>query len=222
MRETQAARTFIAQGIAPSTQRKTDEAMEKAGIENTFELLAREWYATRKACWGDGYAKRVIGALELHVFPKLGKCSYLDITSMEWMDMFRIMEKKGILDQLGNVRRYCKEIYNMARVTGRAVNNPVDGLDKFLQSKQSENYAHISEERLQKLLRAMTAYSGARAVKLGLRLLIINGMRPSEVREAHWSEFDLEGVMWTIPAERMKKGREYLVPLSTQSLAILQ
>lgn len=68
----------------------------------------------------------------------------------------------------------------------------------------------------------MTAYSGARAVKLGLRLLIINGMRPSEVREAHWSEFDLEGVMWTIPAERMKKGREYLVPLSTQSLAILQ
>lgn len=116
----------------------------------------------------------------------------------------------------------CKEIYDLARVTSRAVNNPVDGLDKFLQSKQSENYAHISEERLQKLLRAMTAYSGARAVKLGLRLLIINGMRPSEVREAHWSEFDLEGVMWTIPAERMKKGREYLVPLSTQSLAILQ
>ena len=110
MRETQAARTFIAQGIAPSTQRKTDEAMEKAGIENTFELLAREWYATRKACWGDGYAKRVIGALELHVFPKLGKCSYLDITSMEWMDMFRIMEKKGILDQLGNVRRLQRDL----------------------------------------------------------------------------------------------------------------
>ncbi len=55
-------------------------------------------------------------------------------------------------------------------------------------------------------------------MKLGLRLLIINGMRP----RAHWSEFDLEGVMWTVPAERMKKGREYLVPLSTQSLAILQ
>ena len=218
----QAARTLIAQGIDPSTQRRADEASEKARIENTFELLAREWYATRKAGWGDGYAKRVIGALELHVFPRMGKRSYIDITSMEWMDLFRVMEKKGILDQLGNVRRYCKEIYDLARVTGRAVNNPVDGLDKFLQTKQSENYAHVSQERLPDLLRAVTAYSGARAVKLGLRLLIINGMRPSEVREAHWSEFDLEGALWTVPADRMKKGREHLVPLSTQSLAILQ
>lgn len=218
----QAARTLLAQGIDPSTQRRADEALEKAKAENTFELLAREWYAARKSGWGSGYAKRVIGALELHVFPRLGQRSYVDINSMEWMDLFRVMEKKGILDQLGNVRRYCKEIYDLARVTGRAVNNPVDGLDKFLQTKQSESYAHVSEDRLPDLLRAVTAYTGAPAVKLGLRLLIINGMRPSEVREAQWSEFDLDSAIWTVPANRMKKSREHLVPLSTQSLEILR
>lgn len=217
----QQARTLIAQDIDPSTHKKASAAAERAKAESTFEPLAREWYASRKGNWGDGYSKRVIGALELHIFPTLGKRSYVDITSMEWMETFRVMEKKGILDQMANVRRYCKEIYDLARVTGRATNNPVDGLDKFLQTKPSENYAHVSEQELPDLLRAVESYHGARAVKLGLRLLIINGLRPTEVRAARWAEFDIDNALWTIPAGRMKKDREHLVPLSTQSLEIL-
>lgn len=111
------------------------------------------------------------------------------------METFRVMEKKGIHDQMANVRRYCKEIYDLATVTGRATNNPVDGLDKFLQTKPSENYAHVSEQELPDLLRAVESYHGARAVKLGLRLLIINGLRPTEVRAARWAEFDFDNAM---------------------------
>ncbi len=218
----QEARTLIAQGIDPSTHKRATAAAEKAKAESTFELLAREWYAARKSGWGDGYSKRVIGALELHVFPKMGKRVYVDILPMEWMDFFRAMEKKGIIDQTSNVRRYCKEIYDLARVTGRATHNPVDGLHKFLQTKPSENYAHVSQEELPKLLKAVDNYSGDHQVKIGLKLLILNGLRPSEVREACWSEFDLENALWEIPAERMKKRREHIVPLSTQSLALLQ
>ena len=217
----QEARTLIAQGIDPSTQRKADETEEKAKAENTFEQLAREWYATRKSSWGDGYAKRVIGALELHVFPKMGKLAYAEITPMAWMELFRSMEKKGILDQMANVRRYCKEIYDLARVTGRALNNPVDGLDKFLQKKQSTNYAHVEQVQLPALLRAISAYNNS-MVKIGLRLLVINGLRPSEVREARWAEIDHDKAVWEIPAERMKKRRAHIVPLSSQSLALLK
>lgn len=217
----QEARTLITQDIDPSTQRKAVAAEEKAKTESTFEPLAREWYAARKANWGDGYAKRVMGALELHVFPKMGKRSYVDITPMEWMELFRGMEKKGILDQMANVRRFCKEIYDLARVTGRATNNPVDGLDKFLQKKQSENYAHVEQSELPALLRAISTYNN-RMVQIGLRLLVLNGLRPSEVREARWSEFDLDRAIWEIPAERMKKRREHIVPLSTQSVNLLR
>lgn len=217
----QEARTLIAQGIDPSTQRKAIEAEEKVKAENTFEILAGEWYAARRASWGDGYAKRVIGALELHVFPRLGKRAYTDITPMEWMELLRGMEKQGILDQMANVRRYCKEIYDLARVTGRAINNPVDGLDKFLQKKQSTNYAHVEQVQLPALLRAISAYNN-HAVKIGLRLLILNGLRPSEVREARWAEIDMDNALWEIPAERMKKRREHIVPLSAQSLSLLK
>lgn len=217
----QEARTLIVQGIDPSTQRKADEATEKAKAESTFEQLGREWYATRRASWGKGYATRVLGALELHVFPRLGKRSYVDITPMEWMELFRVMERKGILDQMASVRRYCKEIYDLARVTGRALNNPVDGLDKFLQKKQSENFAHVEQSELPALLRAVSAYSN-NVVKIGLRLLILNGLRPSEVREARWCEIDLDNAVWEIPAERMKKRREHIIPLSTQSIMLLR
>ncbi|WP_322979102.1 tyrosine-type recombinase/integrase [Pseudomonas sp. C11] len=217
----QEARELIAKGIDPSTHRKAEVAQEKAKAESTFEPLAREWYAARVKGWGEGYAKRVMGALELHVFPKMGKRSYVDITPMEWMEFFRGMEKKGILDQMGNVRRFCKEIYDLARVTGRATTNPVDGLDKFLQKKQSENYAHVDHADLPMLLQSISAYTN-RVVQIGLRLLILNGLRPSEVREARWSEFDLDAAIWEIPAERMKKRREHIVPLSTQSLNLLQ
>lgn len=57
------------------------------------------------------------------------------------------------------------------------------------------------------------------------RLLILTGLRLSEVREATWGEFDLKKKVWTIPAERMKakknKGREHRVPLTRHMLAVL-
>lgn len=218
----QDARSKVAQGIDPSAHKKAAAAAEKAKAESTFEPLAREWFDARKANWSEGYRTRVMGALELHVFPKMGARSFVDISPMEWMDFFRAMEKKGIIDQTGNVRRYCKEIYDLARVTGRTRENPVEGLHRFLQTRPSENYAHVSLDELPALLRAIDAYSGDRAVKIGLRLLILNGLRPSEVREARWSEFDMANALWEIPAERMKKKRPHVVPLSKQSMALLE
>src|SRR5690606_27746246 len=52
--------------------------------------------------------------------------------------------------------------------------------------------------------------------------LMLTAVRPSELREAPWAEFDLEEGIWTIPAERMKKRREHVVPLSRQALEALQ
>jgi len=48
---------------------------------------------------------------------------------------------------------------------------------------------------------------------MGLQLLAMLFCRPTELREAKWQEFDLEQGLWNIPAERMKKRREHIVPL---------
>lgn len=72
------------------------------------------------------------------------------------------------------------------------------------------------------MLRAISAYPHASYLRLGLRLLTLTGVRPSELREAPWSEFDLEKALWSTPAARMKKKREHLVPLSRQALNALR
>ncbi|MDR6915389.1 integrase [Pseudomonas sp. 3296] len=215
-------RADAAQGSNPLATKRARKAAEDEAASHTFESLAREWYAAKRKSWSDGTAVRTIGALELHVFPVFGKRIYREILPMEWMEFLRAMEQKGIIEQTSRVRGMCREIYDLARVTGRATHNPLEGLHKFLQTKSAENYAHVSPEELPPLLRAIRAYPSATDIRIGLHLLSMLACRPSELREARWSEFDLDKSLWSIPAERMKRRREHLVPLPTQAVELLR
>lgn len=214
-------RRDISQGSDPVAQKKARRAVEDEARRNTFEHLAREWHATKQRTWTKGTAVRVIGALELHVFPVFGARPYNSILPMEWMELLRSMEQTGIIEQTSRVRSWCREVYDLARVTGRAQYNPLDGLHKFLQSKPAENMAHVSVEELPALLRAIRSY-GTPDVRIGLQLLSMLACRPSEIREARWDEFDLKAGTWLIPAERMKRRREHLIPLPTQAVELLR
>lgn len=216
-------RADASEGKNPITSKKARQAAEIDAANDTFEALAREWHTSRLSGWDAGTAKRILGALERHVFPSLGKRPYTSIMSMEWMELLRGLERQGILEQMSRVRAYCKDIYDLARVTGRAVNNPLEGVHKFLSSGKAENYAHVSPDELPGLLRAIRSYPHAKDVQLGLRLLTLMAVRPSELREAHWVEFDFDKKLWTVPVERKgrKKGREHLVPLCTQAVEAL-
>lgn len=214
-------REDAAKGGNPLATKRARKAAEIEATNNTFEHLAREWYAAKRKSWTDGTAIRTIGALELHVFPVFGKRIYTEILPMEWMEFLRSMEQKGIIEQTSRVRARCQEIYDLARVTGRATHNPLEGLHKFLQTRPSENYAHVPVDELPPLLRAIRAYPSAIDVRIGLHLLSMLACRPSELREARWDEFDLDKALWTIPAERMKRRREHLVPLPCQAVELL-
>lgn len=211
-------------GRNPLASKQVRKAEAQAAANNTFEHLAREWHTSRLGGWDAGTALRVMGALERHVFPTFGPRPYAGILSMEWMELLRGMEQQGILEQMSRVRAYCKDVYDLGRVTGRAVNNPLEGVHKFLSSGKAENYAHVSAEELPALLRAIQSYPHAKDVQIGLRLLTLLAVRPSELREAQWSEFDFGKKLWTIPVERKgrKKGREHLVPLCSQAIALLE
>jgi len=75
------------------------------------------------------------------------------------------MERKGIIEQTSRVRGMCREIYDLARVTGRATHNPLEGLHKFLQTKPVENYAHVSQEEPYSSLMTFWRNSGMKQAK---------------------------------------------------------
>lgn len=209
-------------GSSVLATKQAQKAAELEAANNTFERLAREWYSAKSKTWTEGTAVRTIGALEKHVFPVFGKRPFISIMPMEWMNFLRGMEETGIVEQTSRVRGMCKEIYDLARVTGRATHNPLEGLHKFLLSKPVENFAHVSLEELPALLRAIRSYPHATDVRIGLQLLTMLACRPSELREARWQELDLHAGLWLIPAERMKRRREHLIPLPNQAVALLR
>ncbi|MFO3664302.1 tyrosine-type recombinase/integrase, partial [Pseudomonas amygdali] len=113
MARTKAAelRADAADGKNPMATKQARKAAEVEAANDTFEALAREWHASRLSGWDAGTAKRVMGALERHVFPEFGKRQYTGILSMEWMELLRGLEKEGILEQMSRVRAYCKDVY---------------------------------------------------------------------------------------------------------------
>ena len=55
-----------------------------------------------------------------------------------------------------------------------------------------------------------------------MEFLILTAARSGEVRGAKWNELDLKAKLWTIPASRMKVGKEHDVPLSTAAIDVLE
>jgi integrase len=77
----------------------------------------------------------------------------------------------------------------------------------------------LSAEELARLWRALDGLPVARATALALKLVICTGVRPGEAAGARWAE--LEGALWTIPAERSKSARPHAVPLPPLAQEIL-
>jgi integrase len=71
-------------------------------------------------------------------------------------------------------------------------------------------------------LRAIDVYQGSFIVKCALQLSSMFFVRPGELRNAEWSEFDLDAGIWSIPAEKMKMKQAHIVPLSRQAVEVLK
>ncbi|MCG2573205.1 tyrosine-type recombinase/integrase [Acinetobacter sp. ME22] len=211
----------IGKGENPTITKQERKAKELEENNATFEALAREWIDTKKNTWVADTMTRNRGALEKHIYPIFGKRLFVSIRPIEWMEHLKgIQQEQKIYEQVKRIRTMCRDIYDYAKVTGRIDYNPLEGLNKFLESGKKENMAHVDKKELPPLLRAINNYPTT-DIRIGLKLLTMLFCRPSELREAQWHEFDLDEGLWNIPEERMKKRREHIIPLPTQAVHLL-
>ncbi|MCX2524430.1 tyrosine-type recombinase/integrase [Larsenimonas rhizosphaerae] len=216
-------RRLLADGVDPAEQRKVEKHEQLYPNGYTFYALAKEWHEGKTAQWKatSNRARMSWSALELHVLPYVGDRGLDDITPMEWLEVLRKLERQGKHEQKRKVHFFCRDIYRLAVVTGRAANNPLNDLSVALQRGKKRHMAHVSQDELPDLVRSIENYSGYELIGLGLKLLLMTAVRPGELRQAHWDEFNLETRIWVIPAERMKMGRPHKVPLPRQAIADL-
>ena len=189
----------------------------------TFAQLTREWLKIKKdsKSWTDGTYERAKAMLDNHVMPLMGSRGYTAIPASDWFALFKGMEEKGILETIAKLRAHCRDIYALAQVTDRAQYNPIDNLHKFLAPSKNENFPHVSPGEVPALIRAIRGYK-SRPKAIGLQLLMLLAVRPSELREAEWDEFDLDAGVWNVAAIRKKERRDFLLPLPEQAIKLLR
>ena len=71
------------------------------------------------------------------------------------------------------------------------------------------------------MLRAINQYQGSEVVRVALKLTPMLLARPGELRHMEWAELDLESGTWLIPASKMKRRKDHIVPLAAQALGLI-
>lgn len=215
------ARRLLADGIDPSENRKIQKAARTEQSANSFEVVAREWFAKFKPGWAPTHSEKIIKRLENDVFPWLGSRPIAEITAPELLTCLRRIEGRGALDTAHRAHQNCGQVFRYAVQTGRAVRDPSSDLRGALPPPRREHYASITEpSAVAELLRAIDGFRGTFIVQCALKLSPLLFVRPGELRKAKWKEFDLEKGEWSYLVTKTKT--DHLVPLASQAVAILR
>lgn len=216
------AKKLVKQGIDPVAERKRTAKQNTDDRANTFEVIAREWHETKKAGWTASHAAKILGSLEADIFPTLGGRPLIAVTAPELLEALRVIERRGALEVAGRVLQRCSTVFRYAIATGRATHNPAADLRGALKTPEKRHYAALGYTDMPEFVRKVAEYDGDVQTRLALQLLALTFVRTGELRAAQWTEFDLDGAEWRVPAERMKMRQPHIVPLSRQAVNVLR
>ncbi len=217
------ARRKVAKGVDPSEQKKRDKRDRILAANNSFELVAREWFENVKGKWVAVTHADAVRRFDKYVFPQIGHRPIAEVTAPELLDVLRKVEATGTIVTAHKLANHAGQIFAFGIGTGRCHRNPARDLKGVLKPRpKAKAMAAVSLEDLPDLLIKIDAYDGEEQTKLALQLLALTLVRTTELRGATWPEIDMESATWNIPADRMKAGLPHFVPLSRQALAVLQ
>jgi integrase len=218
------------QGIDPIESRRAAKAerLVAAAKAMTFEQAAAAYIASHRAGWRNPkHAAQWKATLATYASPVFGK---LPVSSIDTGLVLKALEPIWATkpETAGRVRGRIEAVLDWTTARGyRTGENPArwrGHLDKLLPARSKvrrvKHHAALPYVELPAFLGSLREQDGASA--RALEFTILTGARTNESIGAQWSEFDLSGKVWTVPAERMKAGREHRVPLSAAAVEILR
>lgn len=218
-----ATKELLAKGIDPGAHKQAVKAAAKTKSESSYEVVAREWFAKYSIGWTESNKVKVLARQVNYIFPFIGAKPIDEIKAPELLEALRHIEKRGSLDTAYRALQDCSRIFRYGIATGRGERDTAADLRGALPPAKGSSFATITDPKeVGALLRAIDGYEGGIVVLLALKLAPLVFVRPGELRQAEWSEFDLEGSEWRIPAERMKMRQVHIIPLARQAVDVLQ
>lgn len=212
------ARELIAVGKDPSREKQQAKLRAKVSAANTFGEIAQEFIDKRRR---EGMSESTAEKSEYYISrmgPVIARMPISEIAAPDLLAVLRRIEARGNYETSRRVLQLAGRVFRYAIATARLASDPSRDLRGALTAPQPKHYGAIIEaKRAGELLRAIDGYEGQPLTRLAMQLSANVFVRPGELRHAEWSEIDLDGALWTIPAEKMKMRRPHSVPLSRQS-----
>jgi integrase len=210
-------RQKIELGIDPVAERA-----KAAGIP-TFSVAVKKVHAENAPSWKNPKHKaQWINTLETYAVPSLGNRSVADIDAAAVRDCLAAiwLEKPETARRL---RQRIATVIDWAVAKGyRATGLAMPVIDKALPKQRGKVKHHAALPYAELPVFTAKIRETESLGRLALEAVILTAARSGEVRNMTWGELDLAAATWTVPAERMKAGREHVVPLSKQAVALLE
>jgi len=216
------ARELLAVGIDPKLHRDNELKEKQAIFNNTFEMVANEWLKLKESEVKPDTLKTISNTLLNHIYPRMGKYPITEITAPQAIEVLRPIEAKGNLEVIARACQYLNQIMRYATNHGIIHSNPLAGIKEVFMANKVTNNPHVSPEELPQLLMAIATANIKKTTRYLILWQLHTMTRPAESALAQWDEIDYEKQLWIIPAERMKTGVYHHVPLTAETLAILE
>lgn len=246
------------EGVLTSTDDRTEQGVlvpHDVALENDNNLYvnnvvtsAVESFASFSERWKlfkfrklglDKIDKRQSTAIQIErylrkdMLPVLGDLPMDCISKADVLKVLRGIEARGALSIAEKCRCWLVELFKHAVAEGLIANNPATDMAVLaLPKNPTQHNPFLRMDELPEFLVKLEGYQGAIQTRLGIKLLLLTGVRTGELRQAKPDQFDLEKGLWCIPAEQVKQLRKtvryngsippYIVPLSKQAIEIIK
>lgn len=215
------ARKLNASGVDPASQRKEEKRRRAYNVENSFQVVAKEWFETNKPKWTPDHAERLWRRLSLHIISEVGDRPIAEINALDLLDALRKVEKRGATETSHRLLQTCSVIFRYAVLTGRIKYNPTQDLKGALVPHKAENHPTIEAKELPKFFTQLEAVKTTVLNKLAIKALLLTFVRQGELRQAKWEDIHWKEKEWRLPAHTTKMRDMHIVPLANQTINLL-
>ena len=223
-------RTLVAKGVDPIEERekKRQQKAAEAAATVTFKECALRYIKSKRLSWRNAkHAAQWPSSLEAYAYPAIG---HLPVAMVNTNAVLKVLgpiwETKTAT--AGRVRERIEAVLEAAKTLGlRTGDNPArwrghleNLLPKPAKVQQVKHHAALPFGVMNSFITRLRKQEGLSARLL--EFLILTATRTGEALGASWKEIDLGAAKWTIPADRMKAGREHIIPLSQPAITLLR
>ena len=213
---------LLADNIDPQGYRADIRQQAALDTKSTLLAISKKWFEVKRSKVTAEFALDIWRSLERHIFPIIGSRPIGEITAPMAITAIEPVAARGNLETVKRLCQRLNEIMTFAVNTGVIHHNPLAGIRESFANPIKQHNPTLEPNQLPLLMETLQRAS----IKLSTRVMIewqLHTMvRPGESAGARWEEINLDEKIWTIPPARMKKNREHAVPLTAQTLTLLE